>query len=303
MDLPKSPALSKCASPYSSRHLMVKNRSPGVHRVAALQSRTMSLRSTDWNRPVGETVKGRAGARTSRLRSRAPISKTVEVTPPDRRRAPSTCSGLKADFRAPGCVRGDTASNSTSSTACSSARIGGGAGRACHHSTAPPPAAAPSEKTTKVMAGCRHMAGIFSSNDGRVGPTCSFSAGCWAPPSSGSCTYRAYAPPASRDRRRQSDSHRPFAIERRLAIREPPRPHRHACLTACRRLRLFGSAAARSQRWGMIADARSSSAVSSPGRPTSCTPTGRPFGPASSGRLMVGVCSRVHALQKIGSPV
>ena len=203
MDLPKSPALSRCASPYSSRHLMVKGRSPGAHRVAALQSRTMMLRLTDWNRPVGETVTGRAGARTSRLWSRAPISETVEVTPPDRRRAPSTCSGLKSDVCAPGCVQGGTASKSTSSMACSSARTGGGAGRACHHSTAPPPAATPRKKARRAPAGRRHLAGTFSNNDGREGLTCSVSAGCCAPPSSGSCTSRAYAR-ASRDCRRQS---------------------------------------------------------------------------------------------------
>ena len=43
VDLSKSPALSRCASPYSSRHLMVNGRSPAVHRAAASQSRTTIL--------------------------------------------------------------------------------------------------------------------------------------------------------------------------------------------------------------------------------------------------------------------
>ena len=124
MELPKSPALSKCALPYSSRHLMVKGRSPGVHRVAAWQSRTRIVRLTDWNRSVGETVAGRAGVRTSRPWPGVPIPTTVEVTRPDRRRALSTCSGLTSDSGRFGCVRAGSASKSMSSTACSSARLG-----------------------------------------------------------------------------------------------------------------------------------------------------------------------------------
>ncbi len=79
MDPSKSPALSRCSLPYSSRQVMVKGRSTGVHRAAALQSRTMILRLSDWYRPLGETVAGRAGARTSRPAGPLMV-KTVEVT-------------------------------------------------------------------------------------------------------------------------------------------------------------------------------------------------------------------------------
>src|SRR6267143_1465879 len=37
--------------------------------------------------------------------------------------------------------------------------------------------------------------------------------------------------------------------------------------------------------------------------PTSCTPSGRPLAPCSSGRLTEGRPSMVHSVQKVGSPV
>ena len=99
MALSKSPALSRCSLPYSSRQAMVKGRSFGVHRVAALQSPTMTWRSSNLNRAVGLTVTGRAGARTSSAGPGLSILKTVEVTRPDRSTALSTCSELIADPR------------------------------------------------------------------------------------------------------------------------------------------------------------------------------------------------------------
>ena len=210
-DLPKSPARSRCASPYSSRQVMVKGRSLGVHWVAASQSRTLILSMTDLNRLVGETVTGRAGTRTSRLRSRAPSTVMVEVSPSDRTSALSTCSGLNPDCRPLGCVRGGMASKSTSSTPCSSARkAGGGAGRSCQDSTAPPPAATPSVNARSTTACRRHAVGIFSNNGGREGPTRRVSVG-WCTvsssgSSSGSCTCKPYARRASPDCRGRATS-------------------------------------------------------------------------------------------------
>ncbi len=123
MDLSKSPALSPCTLPCSSRQVMVKGRSPGVHRDAASQSRTISSRLTDWYRASRETVMGRAGARTPRLRPGMSILRTVDVVKPDRSRPLSTSSGV-ADTWPLGGVRGGTASKSTSSTSCSSATKG-----------------------------------------------------------------------------------------------------------------------------------------------------------------------------------
>ncbi len=202
MDLSKSPALSRCSLPCSSRQVMVKGRSSGVHRVAALQSRTMTLRSSDRNRAVGLTVTGRAGARTSSPRPALSIVKTVEVTRPDRSTALSTCNQLISDPWPLECVRGPTASRSRSSTACSSARrgkAGRGDGRACCHSAAPPPAATPSTKARRTTAGCRHRVGTLWNNGGREGPTCSTSVDCCPVGSPGSRTIRPYARRASRD--------------------------------------------------------------------------------------------------------
>jgi hypothetical protein len=180
MDLSKSPALSRCTLPYWSRQVMVKGRSTGVHRVAALQFLTVILRLIDWSRAVGETVTGRAGVRISRPWSGLLIVKTVEVTAPDRRTALSTCSALTSDPQPRGYVRGGAAAKSMSSTACSSTRKGSGAGRACHHTTAPAPTATPSTKARNATACRRHWAGSCWTNGGREGPNSSVSVGCCA---------------------------------------------------------------------------------------------------------------------------
>ena len=123
MDFSKSPARSRCSLPNSSRQVMVKARSSGVHCIAALQSRTMILRFTSWSRAVGEIVTGTAGARTSRLGSGGWILKTVEVYRPGQEHRAGDMK--RAEFQTPAAcfaARGGSALKSMSSTACSSAR-------------------------------------------------------------------------------------------------------------------------------------------------------------------------------------
>ena len=203
MDRSRSPAVSECSLPNSSCQLMVKGRSTGAHRVAALQSRKMSSRSTNWYRVVGETVTGKAGTRTSRLWSGLSMLKMVEVMAPESRKALWTCSRLASDFEPLGGVRGAAGSRRINSTVCSSnhrgcwsARSpeGGGAGGDCHQSIAPPPATTPSTKASEAAAYCRHGAGSFWSNDDREGPNCSVSGGCCAEYSSRLSTFSTILP-------------------------------------------------------------------------------------------------------------
>lgn len=179
-DLSKSPARSVCNLPYSSCHVMTKGRSPGLHRVATLHSWTTILRLTDWSRLFGETVTGRPGAwMPSPCPGVMPIFKTVDDCRPDSRRALSTCSRLSSESRPRACVRGRSAWKSTSSTACSSARIGGGSGKACRARIALPQVTTPSTKPSKTGAGCRHRVGTFAENGGE-GTTCCVSRGCFS---------------------------------------------------------------------------------------------------------------------------
>ena len=203
MDLSRSPAVSTCSLPNSSCQVMVKGRSTGAHRVAALQSRKMISRSTNWYRVVGETVTGRAGTRTSRLWSGLSMLTTVEVMAPESRKALWTCSRLALEFEPLGGVRGGAGSRRMNSTACSSnhrgcwsARSpeGGVAGGACHQSIAPPPATTPSTKASAAAACCRHWAGSFWSNGDREGPNCSVSGGCCAESSSQLPTFSTILP-------------------------------------------------------------------------------------------------------------
>ncbi len=185
----------------------MKGRSTGVHRVAALQSWTMISRSTNRYRLSGESVTGRAGTRTSRLWSELAIARTVEATPPDNRKALSTCSRLTSDVEPPTCVRDGAASRRMNSTACSSTKKGWwsarsadgeSAGRSCHQSTAPTPTAAPITKARKATAWLRHRAGTLGKNAGREGPTRSVSGGGCTQGSSGLPTRRRYPAALSR---------------------------------------------------------------------------------------------------------